>query len=315
MAPRANWKGYLKLSLVSCGVALFPATTRSSRIRFNVINRETGNRVKNQVVDAETGEEVPDEDRVKGYKLDNDSYVQVEDEDFDKVALESTHTIDIESFVDRSEVDPLYLDESFFLVPNDKVGVEAFAVIREAMKDKGMVGLARVVLYRREQVLMLEPRGKGIVATAIRFANEVRDPEEYFEDVPDVKVSDDMLKLAEHILDTKKAEFDPSKFEDHYETALAELIAAKQAGRKPQAAPAAQPSNVINLMDALRRSVNAEKGGRSGDAGSNDNTRGKAKMASKTSVSKTARKPPAKAAAKSAAKRAPKPAAKRKRAS
>jgi DNA end-binding protein Ku len=311
MAPRANWKGYLKLSLVSCGVALFPATTRSSRIRFNVINRETGNRVKNQVVDAETGEEVPDEDRVKGYKLDNDSYVQVEDEDFDKVALESTHTIDIESFVDRSEVDPLYLDESFFLVPNDKVGVEAFAVIREAMKDKGMVGLARVVLYRREQVLMLEPRGKGIVATAIRFANEVRDPEEYFEDVPDVKVSDDMLKLAEHILDTKKAEFDPTKFEDHYETALAELIAAKQAGRKPQAAPAAQPSNVINLMDALRRSVNAEKGGRSGDAGSNDNTRGKTK-----SASKTARKPPAKAATKTAAKRTPKPvAAKRKRAS
>lgn len=309
MAPRANWKGYLKLSLVSCGVALFPATTRSSRIRFNVINRETGNRVKYQVVDAETGEEVPDEDRVKGYKLDNDSYVQVEDEDFDKVALESTHTIDIESFVNRDEVDALYLDESFFLVPNDKVGVEAFAVIREAMKDKGMVGLARVVLYRREQVLMLEPRGKGIVATAIRFANEVRDPEEYFEDVPDVKVSDDMLKLAEHILDTKKAEFDPTQFEDHYETALAELIAAKQAGRKPQAAPTAQPSNVINLMDALRRSVNAERGGGS----SNDNTRGKSKSTSKASVSKIARKRPAKAAAKTAAKRAP--AAKRKRAS
>jgi DNA end-binding protein Ku len=310
MAPRSNWKGYLKLSLVSCGVSLFPATTRSERIRFNVLNRETGNRIKYVVVDAGTGEEVPDEDRVKGYKLDNDAYVQVEDEDFDKVALESTHTIDIDSFVNRDEVDALYLDDSYFLVPNDKVGVEAFAVIREAMKDKGMVGLARVVLYRREQVLMLEPRGKGIVATAIRFANEVRNPEEYFEDVPDVKVAPDMLKLAEHILDTKKAEFDPTEFEDHYETALAELIAAKQAGRKPQAAPAAQPSNVINLMDALRRSVNAERGG-----GSNDNARGKAKSASKASVSKMVRKRPAKAAAKSVAKRALKPAAKRKRAS
>jgi DNA end-binding protein Ku len=307
MAPRANWKGYLKLSLVSCGVALYPATTRSERIRFNVLNRETGNRIKYNVVDAETGDEVPDEDRVKGYKLDDDSYVQVEDEDFDKVALESTHTIDIDSFVDREEVDALYLDESYFLAPNDKVGVEAFAVIREAMKDKGMVGLARVVLYRREQVLMLEPRGKGIVATAIRFASEVRDPEEYFDDVPDVKVSDDMLKLAEHILDTKKAKFDPAKFEDRYETALAELIAAKQSGRKPQAAPAAQPSNVINLMDALRRSVNAEKGGRTGGS-SNDNSN------DKKAAAKPVRKP-AKAAVKTPAKRAAKASVKRKRAS
>jgi DNA end-binding protein Ku len=261
VAPRANWKGYLKLSLVSCGVALFPATTTSERTRFNIINRETGNRVRYDVVDAGTGEEVPKEDRVKGYKVGGDHYVLLEEDELDDVALESTHTIEIESFVPRKEVDEIYLDESYYLVPNDKVGLEAYAVIREAMRDKGLVGLARVVLYRRERLLMLEPRGDGIAATLLRYTNEVRDEQDYFEDIPDVKVPKDMLELAEHILDTKKAKFDPSKFEDRYESALKDLIKAKQAGKKPPAAPSPQPSNVINLMDALRKSVQAEKRG------------------------------------------------------
>ena len=259
MAPRANWKGYLKLSLVSCAVALFPATTTSERVRFNIINRETGHRVRNQVVDAETGDEVAQEDRVKGYKVDSDSYVLLEDKELDDVALESTHTIDIESFVPREEVDEIYLDESYYLVPEDKVGYEAFAVIREAMREEGLVGLARVVLYRRERLLMLQPRGKGIEGTLLRYKNEVRDEHEYFDDIPDIKVPKDMLELAEHILETKKAKFDPSKFEDRYETALKELISAKQAGKTPPTAPSPQPSNVINLMDALRRSVQAER--------------------------------------------------------
>jgi DNA end-binding protein Ku len=259
MAPRANWKGYLKLSLVSCGVALFPATSTSQRIRFNIVNRQTGNRVRYQQVDSETGEDVPEEDRVKGYKTADGSYVLLDDEELDEVALESTHTIEIEAFVPRKEVDEIYLDESYYLVPDDKVGVDAFAVIRDAMEEKSLVGLARVVLYRRERLLMLEPRGKGIAATVLRYRNEVRDEDNYFDDIPNVKVAPDMLKLAEHILETKRSHFDPKKFEDRYEDALTALIKAKQAGKEPPSAPSPKPSNVINLMDALRRSVKGEK--------------------------------------------------------
>jgi DNA end-binding protein Ku len=282
MAPRANWKGYLKLSLVSCAVALFPATTTRERVRFNIINRDTGNRVHYQVVDADTGEEVPEEDRVKGYKVDRDNYVLLEEKELDRVALESTHTINIESFVDRDEVDELYLDESYYLVPDDEVGNEAFAVIREAMRQEGLVGIARVVLYRRERLLMLAPRGKGIVGTVLRYDNEVRDEHDYFDDIPDTKVSKDMLDLAKHILETKKARFDPSKFEDRYETALKQLIAAKQAGKKPPTSPAPRPSNVVSLMDALRRSV------QSGRRGASDTRRSKAqkRMAPRRSAPK-----------------------------
>jgi DNA end-binding protein Ku len=220
MAPRPNWKGYLKLSLVSCSVALYSATSTSQRIRFNIINKKTGNRVHNQVVDAETEEPVEQEDRVKGYQVEKGQYVLVEDEELDEVALESTHTIDIDSFIPRNEVDELYLDDSYYIVPNDKVGVDAFAVIREAMKKEDLVGIARVVLYRRERILMLSPRGDGLMATALRYRSEVRAEEDYFSDIPDVKVSADMLDLAVHILESKKSHFDPDKFEDRYEEAL-----------------------------------------------------------------------------------------------
>lgn len=263
MAPRANWKGYLKLSLVSCAVALFPATSVSERIRFNIINRKTGNRVHNQVVDAETGEEVDRDDRVKGYKVDDDEYILLEDEELDEVALESTHTIDIESFVPRAEVDELYLDESYYLVPQDDIAQEAFAVIREAMRKEEMVGLARVVLHRREHIVMLAPRGKGLMATFIRTKNEVRNEDVYFDDIPTVKVAKDMLDLATHIVATKAGHFDPDKFEDRYEEALKALVESKRSGTTPPAAPSPEPSNVINLMDALRRSVQSERGGKS----------------------------------------------------
>ena len=262
MAPRPNWKGYLKLSLVSCSVALYSATTTSERIRFNILNRKTGNRVRNLVIDSETEEPVETEDRIKGYQFEKGQYVQVEDEELDEVALESTHTIDIEKFVPREEVDEIYLDESYYIVPNDKVAYEAFAVIREAMKKEDLVGLARVVLYRRERILMLAPRGKGLIATALRYNSEVRAEDSYFDEIPDLKVPSDMLNLAVHILESKKAEFDPDQFEDRYETALSELIRAKQAGKPVPKVAAPKASNVINLMDALKRSVNAEKGGK-----------------------------------------------------
>jgi len=266
MAPRANWKGFLKLSLVSCGIALFPATSTRERIRFNIINRETGNRVRYRQIDAETGEDVPEEDRVKGYKVADGSYVLLEPEELEDVALESTHTIDIESFVPRKEIGDIYLDTPFYLAPDDDVGVEAFCVIRDAMRAMSLVGLARVVLYNHERLLMLEPLDKGIKATALRYQDEIRDAKDYFSDIKDAKVPKDMLELAEHILKTKRGHFDPSKFSDRYEDALKALIHAKQAGKPVPAAPS-RPSNVINLMDALRRSVRSEHGGGGGKGG------------------------------------------------
>jgi DNA end-binding protein Ku len=258
MAPRPNWKGFLKLSLVSCSVALYTATSTSQRTSFNIINRKTGNRIRYDVVDAETGEEVEKEDRVKGYKIDKNDYLLLEDEELENVALESTHTIEIEEFVPVSDVDRIYLDESYYIVPQDEVAQEAFAVIREAMKKEGLAGLARVVIYRREHLLLLQPRGKGLLATALRYKNEVRDEREYFDDIPSVKVSSDMLKLATHILDTKKGEFKPEKFEDRYEDALKALIKAKQQGKEPPVVSEPKTSNVISLMDALKRSAKGE---------------------------------------------------------
>jgi DNA end-binding protein Ku len=260
MAPRANWKGFLKLSLVSCSIAMVQAISTKERIRFHIINRDTGNRIRFKQVDAETGEEVPEDDRVKGYKTADGSHVLLEPEELDEVALESTHTIDIESFVPRKDIDEIYLDTPYYLFPDDKVGAEAFAVIRDAMTSTSLVGLARVVLYNHEHLLMLEPLGKGIKATALRQQEEIRDFKDYFSEIEDKKVPKDMLGLAEHILKTKRGHFDPSKFSDRYEDALKALIKAKQAGKAPPTPPA-RPSNVINLMDALRRSVRSDSGG------------------------------------------------------
>ena len=259
MAPRPNWKGYLKLSLVSCSVALYSATSTSERVRFNILNRKTGNRVRNLVIDSETEEPVEQEDRVKGYQVEKGRYIQFEEDELEEVALESTHTIEIESFIPRDEVDEIFLDESYYIVPNDKVAYEAFAVIRDAMKKENLVGLARVVLYRRERILMLQPRGKGLMATALRYRPEVRNEDTYFDEIPNVKVPSDMLDLAVHILESKKAHFEPEQFEDRYEAALADLIRAKQAGKPAPKLSEPKPSNVVNLMDALRRSVKKEK--------------------------------------------------------
>lgn len=266
MAPRAQWKGYLKLSLVSCPVALFSAASASERVSFHLINRETGHRLTQQYVDSVSGELVETEDRIKGYEIAKGEYVPIEPEELQEVAIESNHTIDIESFVPASEIDPVYLESRYFLAPDDKVAEEPFAVIREAMRKRDMVGLARVVLYGRERILMLQPRGRGLMATTLRYAYEVRDDSTYFDDIPKVELPKEMLDLASHIIDTKKAKFDPSKFEDRYQDAVVELIKAKRAGQ-PLPKPAVQkPSNVVSLMDALRRSV-AQTGTGSGDDG------------------------------------------------
>jgi DNA end-binding protein Ku len=281
MAPRPAWKGYLKLSLVSCSVAMYTATSTSSRIRLNIINRETGNRIRNQAIDSETGDVVENDAKVKGYAVDDGDYVLLEEDELDEVALESTHTLEVEQFVPREEVDQIYLDESFYITPNDEAAYEAFAVIREAMKKKGMVGLGRVVTHRRERLVMLEARGKGIVATALRYKNEVRDEAEYFDEIPAVKTPADMVQLAEHILESKRGHFDAEEFEDRYEDALRDLINAKKAGKAPPSTPSPRPSNVINLMDALRRSV---KGGDKGGAAAR--AKGRRRAAPKKSAAK-----------------------------
>ncbi|MFL5115430.1 MAG: Ku protein [Microvirga sp.] len=258
MAARANWKGYLKLSLVSCAVALYPATSTSSRVRFNTLNRATGNRVKQQYIDPATGETVDAEDRVKGYEVGKNAYVFIEDEELDAIKIESTHTIDIESFVPVEQVDKRYLEAPYYIAPDDKVAQEAFAVIRDAMKEKGKAGIARVVISRRERMVLLEPLGKGIMATMLRYPYEVRGEEPYFEDIPELKIPKEMRDLAGHIIETKSADFEPAKFEDRYENAMIELVKSKETGRPVAAPEAPRPSNVVNLMDALRKSIAAE---------------------------------------------------------
>src|SRR5918998_3981658 len=258
MAPRANWKGYLKLSLVSCAVALYPATSSSSRVRFHTLNRVTGNRVKRQFIDPDTSEPVETDDQVKGYEVGKGSYIVVEDDELEAIRIESTHTIDIESFVPRDQVDERYLETPYYIAPDDKVAQEAFAVIRDAMRDKGRAGVARVVIARRERMVLLEPLGKGIMATVLRYPYEVRGEEAYFDDIPDLNLPKEMRDLAGHIIDTKAADFDPSRFEDRYETAVIDLVKSKEAGQPVKAPDAPRPSNVVNLMEALRRSIDAE---------------------------------------------------------
>jgi DNA end-binding protein Ku len=258
MAPRANWKGFLRLSLVTCPVALYPATSESEKISFNQLNRKTGHRIKYAKVDADTGEEVANEDIVKGFKVDTDTYVEVTKEELENVALESTRTIEIDEFVKRDQIDPRYLIKPYYLRPDGKVGHDAFAVIRETIRDMDLVAIGRVVLTNREHIIALEPLGKGLVGTLLRCPYEVRTEEEYFDEIQDVKVTKDMLDLATHIVNQKAGRFEPNKFEDQYETALVDLINQKRAGKPitPKERPAA--SNVVDLMEALRRSVGRE---------------------------------------------------------
>jgi DNA end-binding protein Ku len=259
MAPRPNWKGYLKLSLVSCPIALYPAASETERVSFRQINKKTGNRLRQQMLDAETGEPVDREDKARGYQVGKNEFIPIEDEELEAIQVESTHTIEIDSFVPNAQIDKRYYDWPYYIVPTDKVGQDAFAVIRDAMRSKGMVALGRVVISKREHVIALEPYDKGLLGTTLRYPYEVRNAEEYFEDIEDVQIAPDMLKLAEHILETKATDFDPSAFVDRYENALAALLNEKQAGIVPKKGPVAvSEPRVVNLMEALRRSIAAD---------------------------------------------------------
>jgi DNA end-binding protein Ku len=256
MAARAYWKGSLKLSLVSCPVSLYPATTAIEKTRFHMINKETGNRLKQQMVDAETGDVVEGDQKVRGYELKKGKYVEVDSEELDAVQIESNHTIDIDSFVPKDEIDKRYLARPYYIAPDGKAGVDAFAVIRDAMKDQDRVALARIVLTNREHIIAIEPLGKGLLGTTLRYPYELRDEHEYFDDIRNPKISKDMVELASHILDTKAAHFDPSKFEDEYEDALKMLVRRKAAGKPVEVVEREErPSNVVSLMDALKQSL------------------------------------------------------------
>ncbi|CAL8974836.1 Non-homologous end joining protein Ku [Rhodoplanes serenus] len=259
MAPRANWKGHLRLSLVSCPIALYPATTDREKIRLNLLDKSTGHRIRMQKVDADTGEPVDPGDIVRGYKT-AEGYVEITEEDLDAIEIESTRTLDITRFVPRDEIDDLYNVRPYYVVPDGDAGRQAFAVIREAIRARGMVALGRVVIATREHIVALEPRGKGLLATLLRYPYEVRDEAEYFDDIPDEPIPQDMIDLATHIIDTMKGAFEPDSFEDRYETALRELIARKEAGDTTLPARPKAPTKVVNLMDALRRSVEAQGG-------------------------------------------------------
>jgi DNA end-binding protein Ku len=255
MAARPTWQGYLRLSLVSCPVALYTATSRSADVSFNMLHKQTHNRIRMIPTDPDTGP-VERADIVKGYEIEKGRYVVVTDEEIKNVRLATTRTLDIERFVDLEDIDRLYWNDPYFLAPDGEMAVEAFSVIREAMSGAGKVALARVVMHQRERVMALEPRDQGIVAYTIRSNTEVRDPAEFFGSIPDVKADAKMVAIAEKIIDQLEGAFDPSEFTDRYETALRKLIAEKEKNHGVTA-PVAEPkeAEVIDLMEALKRSL------------------------------------------------------------
>jgi DNA end-binding protein Ku len=255
-APRAYWKGYLKLSLVTCSIALYPASSQADKTHFHQINRKTGNRLRQQMVDEETGKVVDEDDKGRGYELSKGKYIEIEPEEVKAIQVESTHTLDIDKFVPIEEIDRRYFDRAYYIVPDGKAGEEAFVVIRDAMKDKGRVALARIVLTNREHVIAIEPFGKGMLGTILHYDYEVRDEKELFRGLPSPKIPKEMVNLASHILDTKSGHFDPSQFKDEFELELRKLVKRKSAGKTIEPLEKVErPSNVVDLMDALRQSL------------------------------------------------------------
>jgi len=259
VAPRAYWKGYLKLSLVSCPIALYPATSEREKISFNQLNKDTGNRIRYRKVDAETGDEVEQSNIIKGYEVAKGEYIELSPEELEAVAIESRRTIDIERFVPKTQIDELYIRDPYYIAPDGEVGQQAFAVIREAIRKEGMVAVGKVVFTSREHIIALEARDKGMLGITLRYPYEVRKQADYFADIEDEKVPKDMLDLALHIVATKRGDFKPEKFEDQYEDALKDLLERKRKGEKIERPKDLASSNVVNLMDALRQSVQGEK--------------------------------------------------------
>ncbi|WP_265519597.1 Ku protein [Nitratireductor luteus] len=258
MAPRASWKGYLKLSLVSCPVRLYPATSSKDRIRFNQLHKDTHNRINMKPVDPELGL-VERSDLVKGYEYEDKQYIIIEDSDLESVRIESSHTMNIEAFVDEDSVDIIYQDSPYYLAPDGAMAEETFIVLREALRKSGKLAIARLVLSSRERVITISPRETGMFVCTLRNPNEVRGTAEYFGNIPVGNPDQEMLDLAEKLIEQKTTEFDPADYEDRYEIALMNMIKEKLKGHKPIVAAAPERGNVINLMDALKASLSQPK--------------------------------------------------------
>ena len=261
VVPRANWKGFIKFGEVACPVALYTAASSSERIAFNTLNRKTGNRVKREFVDSETGDPVERDDQVKGYEIENGQYVILEPDEVAAAVPDSDKTLKIDAFIPYNEIDDVYFDKPYYLAP-DKVGTDAFVLLRDGMKKAKVAAIARTVLFRRIRTVLIRPHGKGLIATTLNFDYEVRSSAEAFEELPDLTIEGEMLELAEHIIGTKNGGFDARTFEDRYEAAVAELVKAKIEGRAlPKKKPplASKPSD---LLQALRESAGI--GGKAG---------------------------------------------------
>lgn len=258
MAPRASWKGYIKLSLVSCPVKMYPATSASERITFNQLHKDTHNRINMKPVDPELGL-VERSDLVKGYEYEDKQYIIIDESDLEAVRIESNHTLNIEAFVDEDEVDVIYQDAPYYLAPDGAMAEETFAVLREAMRQSGKLAIARLVLTNRERVVTIGARENGMFVTVLRNPSEVRGTAEYFGNIPEVKPDQEMLDLAEKLIEQKVKEFNPKDYEDRYEVALMAMIREKLKGHKPIIAAAPERGNVINLMDALKASLGQAK--------------------------------------------------------
>ncbi|NMJ41432.1 Ku protein [Roseomonas sp. JC162] len=267
MAQRPSWEGHLRLSLVSCPVALYSATSRAGEVSFRLINPETGNRIRQMTVDAETGEEVQRRDLVKGYEIERDRFILLTEEEIRDVRLESTKTIDIERFVKAEDIDRIWWEDPYYLAPSEKAGIEAFVVIREALRRSSRIAIGRVTIHTRERMVALEPRDAGILVTTLRSHDDIRPSAEVFDDIPARRADPKMVEIAEQIIGQQAGDFDPSGFVDRYEDALRELIRSKQdGGDDGTAAPPPSRENVIDLMEALRQSLSGSKKGRAAAA-------------------------------------------------
>lgn len=265
-APRAQWKGFLKFGEVTCPVALYTAASTSERISFHTINRATGNRVRREFVDSVSGETVEKEDQVKGYEINKDDYIILEPEEVAAAVPESDKTLDIETFLPYLEIDDLYFDKPYYLAPSDRTGEEAFALLRDGMRQKKVAALARTVLFRRLRTMLIQPHGAGLMGTTLKFDYEIRSARDAFSDIPKMKITGEMLDLAKHIINTKKGRFDPAEFDDRYEAAVAELVRAKMEGRTIKRKPEPRRDNVTNLLDALRESAGVKGSAKRGEA-------------------------------------------------
>ncbi|NTH49265.1 Ku protein [Agrobacterium rhizogenes] len=282
VAPRANWKGFIKFGEVACPVALYTAASSSERIAFNTLNRKTGNRVKREFVDTETGDPVERDDQVKGYEIENGQYIILEPDEVAAAVPDSDKTLKVDAFIPCNEIDDVYFDKPYYLAP-DKMGTDAFVLLRDGMKKAKVAAIARSVLFRRMRTVLIRPHGKGLIATTLNFDYEVRSSTEAFEELPDLKIQGEMLELAAHIIGTKKGSFDASTFDDRYEAAVAELVKAKIEGRslpKKKAPVASKPSD---LLQALRESA-----GIGGKAGSKTTAANANKSASRQKATKPA---------------------------